>query len=177
MGWKSVKEHYSIEHIVHIRDGKLCIGSTYATELISVNLQTAQLVYISELVNKGELARYVQEFKSDPDQLKRLIEVEDSFNQSILVFTYEGSRIIAKYCEELGWPNCTHDGELQYDNMFSVDQDKVVQWAKNHAQSTIRVLSGTVTELKRNLSEKETWLAQAQQDLEELNCLSSPEGT
>lgn len=34
MGWKNVKEHYRIEHIVHVRDGAVVIGSPYVPEII-----------------------------------------------------------------------------------------------------------------------------------------------
>jgi hypothetical protein len=43
MGWKNIKEHFSIQHIVHIKNGKVCIGSPYINDLIIINSETGEI--------------------------------------------------------------------------------------------------------------------------------------
>jgi len=38
MGWKNLKEHFRIGHIVQCRDGVILIGSGYVSDLIKVSL-------------------------------------------------------------------------------------------------------------------------------------------
>lgn len=37
MGWKNVKEHYRIGHIVHVKDGKICIGFPHITDIMEIS--------------------------------------------------------------------------------------------------------------------------------------------
>lgn len=75
----------------------------------------------------------------------------DTFATSILVYTYKGARIIEKRCEEPGWPNVTHDGEMMYDNTFSTDKNTVVGWAKANARAGLRLAHERCAELRKQL--------------------------
>ncbi len=152
MGWKNVKEHYRIGHLVHITPEGLCIGSPFIHNIIVVGLDGKVLKRYDERANE-DLRRYQQEFDADPDTLRRLIETPDTFTAGITVYTYDGGDILERECEQLGWPNVTHDGELMYDNRFSPDKATVVAWAKRSADLEIKYGEERVEEVKRRLAD------------------------
>lgn len=170
MGWKTFKEHYRIEHTVHVRrGGKICIGSAYVSEIIVVSPEGV-IEKRSSLATDGDLGRYLADMDADPATLRRVIQCEDAPpKKSVTVFTYAGGKILEKQCEEPGWPNVTHDGELMYDNSFSTDKALVVKWAKRNAAAGAKLLQDRISELKESLAEKRRLLAEDEANLAELN--------
>lgn len=158
MGWKNVKEHYRIQHIVQMSSEGLCIGSGYISECIVVS-RDGQLIKRHDRSN-DLLGRYQTEMEADPAKLKDLLNTPDSFVASIPVYTYEGGQIIEKHCEALGYPNVTHDGMIQYENLFSADKAQVITWAKENAASSIRYGEQTVDELTQRLADCKARVAQ-----------------
>lgn len=152
MGWKSVKEHYRIGHIVQVTEAGICIGSGYIHDIIIIGLN-GKVIKRYDDRNNEDLRRYQQEFDADPAALQRLITTPDTFAAAITVYTYEGGDIIEKQCEQLGWPNVTHDGEVMYENRFSADKATVVAWAKRSADLGIKYGEESVEEAKRRLAD------------------------
>lgn len=163
MGWKAIKEHYHIDHSVQVVPGKgICIGSPYVHDLLTID--AAGQVIVGKLgVRSGEkLDRYKQEMEADPAKLVELMAKPDTFERSIVVYTYEGGEIIECACEELGWPNVTHDGRMMYENTFSVDRAEVVGWAVRSARSSIEAWT-------ENVARRQADLAEARGHLERVN--------
>lgn len=150
MGWKNIKTEYRIEHIVHVTQAGICIGSPYINDLIVISLD-GQIVKRHERGGSDHLARYQQEMDADPEKLKRLIETPDTFEKSLLVYTYDGADIIEKRCEELGYPNVTHDGLIMYDNTFSADKNFIVARANRNAAAGVELFTRNVESLKAEL--------------------------
>lgn len=163
MGWKNIKEHYQIEHIVHVSEEGICIGSGYITDLIVVGQDGALKKRFNERSN-ADLLRYQSEMDADPELLKRLVQSQDSFVQSIPVYTYEDGSILEKFCEEPGWPNATHDGCLMYENTFSTDKDQVVAWAKRNAEAHVNSMRRIITQNENDLAEFRAELAGAEEN-------------
>ena len=167
MGWKNVKEHYRIAHQVQVCAGRICIGSSYISEIIVIGADgTLEKRYDGRVIE--DLVRYQREMEADPAQLRRLIEAPDTFSASLRVYTYEGGEIIEKFCECLGWPNVTHDGQMMYENTFSADREKVLAWARRNAELELEAALGNVREIEEKLEEKRAWAAQAQAAVEKL---------
>lgn len=184
MGWKNVKEHYRIGHFVTIKDEwdvfnrkptgskLLCIGSPLCHDLITVNLTTWEFgKALSGPLNNKDLQRYWDEMHADLDRLKELVSSQDAFEKSITVYTYAGGDIIEKFCEEPGWPNVTHDGDMMYENMFSTDRSYVIERARRNAEAKIELGREGLAQLEKQLSEQKAWFEQAKSDLEKLNAL------
>lgn len=170
MGWKNVKEHYRIEHIVHVTDEGICIGSPYATELIVIGLD-GKLIKKSQLVSyseSGNLGRYLSEMNSDPLMLESLVKSEDKFDKSITVYTYDGGEIIEKQCEIPGWPNTTHDGDLMYENLYSTDRELIVAAAKRCAAAGMEIIGESIKRAELELSERIKRLNKLKSDLAKL---------
>lgn len=158
MGWKNVKEHYKIKHLVRVSGGSICIGSPYIYDIIRISLDGEVTKRDRGSVNT-DLARYQAEFDADPDTLKRLVEAPDTLSAAVPVFTYEGCQILEKLCEEPGWPNVTHDGLVMYENTFSTDKNRVVAWAKQNADLGIQMQLRNIEEIKAKLQDYEARLA------------------
>lgn len=151
MGWKSVKEHYRIEHYVTVdRDKGICIGSPYVHDLIIIGLDGV-IKKRPDRTHNDELCRYLREFDADSELLKKLIAQEDKFEKSLPVWTYFGSRIVEKFCDEYGWPNVTHEGLMMYDNTFSRDRAMIVRAAYQNAKAGHDITRDRVEQTRKEL--------------------------
>lgn len=170
MGWKNVKEHYRIDHIVQVRDGIIYIGSSYIHDLITVTIDGQ--VKQQRGSSNEDINRYLSEMDSDREKLLDLVNAPDAFSASLPVFTYDGGEIIEKQCEAYGWPNVTHDGMLMYENMFSADRNQVIEWAKRESELGVKFANQQIEELRKKITEAESWKAESIADLEKLNRLA-----
>lgn len=168
MGHKLLKQHYRIEHIVQVRDGVICIGSSYVSEIITIKDYKPKWASGLGESRNDDLARYFSEMSVDPAKLREVIDAPDTFETSITVWTYEDGEIIEKKCEALGWPNVTHDGCLMYENTFSTDKQKVIRWAKKNTQCGIEMVEERLEEDRAKALKTEATLAKYRADLEKL---------
>lgn len=176
MSWKNVKDHYRIGHIVQVREGKICIGSPYVSDLIRVSFEGEVSWGNLGPSHNDDLARYYAEMTADLPKFRALIEAPDKFAASLPVFTYEGGNILEKQCEQYDWPNVTHDGFLMYENSFSADRSKVIEWAKRNAAAGVELAERRIEEIRKNLAEVEAWRAESAADLAKLESASHHEG-
>ena len=170
MGWKNVKDHYRIGHFIRVTEEGICIGSSYIHNIIVIGLD-GTLTTREERSCNEDLRRYMAEFDADPETLKRLVATPDTFEKSLPVFTYDGGDILEKQCEEYGWPNVTHDGDMMFDNTFSKSRTKVVKWAKENAAAGVRLREERLERIKGELAEAEADLATAREDVRKLAAL------
>jgi hypothetical protein len=160
MGWKKVKEHYRIGHLVIVEDGKLLIGSPYIRDIIVVNADgTIKKDYDTYRTLSGELARYEQEISASKELFAQLFAEEDVFEISIPVYTFDDDGIHLKYCEDIDWPNVTHDGQMMYENRFSTDYRQVVKWALRDAELGVKYVGQAVKKIANELEERRTYQA------------------
>lgn len=152
MGWKNVKDHYRIEHIVQVTEKGICIGSPYIHDIIVIGMDGKLCRRYEDGANKN-LLRYQSEMEADLAKLQDLIAKPDTFEKSVTVYTYDDG-IIEKQCEEPGWPNVTYDGRLMYENTFSVDKDQVIAWAKRSADLAINAYSTDIQRLEKDLADR-----------------------
>ena len=154
MGWKNIKEHYRISHFVQVAPKGICIGSPYIHDIIVIGMDgVIKKRYGVDRVVNPDLKRYQVEIDADISKFKELLKSEDKFDKSITVYTHNDGEILEKLCEELGWPNVTHDGEMMYDNEFSTDKLKVVKWAKEGEEAEIEFFNRKISETKERLLE------------------------
>lgn len=129
MGWKSFKNYFNIEHIVCIKNGKLVIGSDFVSDLVSIDLLTG-VIQTNNSFHIFLHKHYPQLLGVDSSEILNLLNKDDTFSDSIKVFTYKDDILLEKYCEKLGWPNITHDGEVMYENTFSTDKLEIIKKIK-----------------------------------------------
>lgn len=169
MGWKNVKTHYAINHIVQVTDEGICIGSNFISEIILIS-HDGDLVKRYEGANE-ELLQYQQKMDADPEMLRSLVAGEDSFECDITVYGYKNGELIESACESLGWPNLTHDGILMYDNVFSDDFEVVRQWAIQENTSLRKHAVRKISEYKEEIAELDALIAKTNEMLMQLECL------
>jgi len=158
MGWKAVKEKFCIKHNVQVTDGLVCIGSGYVHNLLTINAQTGVVHENPTFRNFGR-EKYPELMDAKPDDIAALIAAPDTFERSITVYTYEGSEIIEKLCEEPGWPNATHDGLMMFENTFSTDLATTVRRAKRNAACAIEITRESIERTEKGLAQERVRLA------------------
>lgn len=148
MGWKTLKQHFGIEHIVQVTEKGICIGSGYIHDLVVIDPKTGKVHGDDGFMRQ----RYPELLVSAPAEIVKLIDAQDVFDTSVPVFTYRESEIIEKRCEEPGWPNVTHDGCVMYENTFSTDKAKVIQWAHSSAELRVKYTKEQISRVESDLA-------------------------
>ncbi len=168
MGWKNVKEHYRIGHTVQITPEGLCIGSPYIHNIMVIGLDGVFKKRYDMSRSNEDLCRYQEEMDADPTKLRELIATPDTFAESMTVYTYDGGEIVEKKCE-VGPTRVTHDGAMMYNNTFSEDRAKVVEWAKSNASAGIKCYRQRVEEIASDLLRVKALLEKEEANLAKLN--------
>jgi len=173
MGWKNVKQYFNIGHQVRVSREKSTptveIGSPCIRDLIVIR---ADGKCIKRYDGRGndDLARYQKEIDAmGQDDLRNLIESTDTFEKSITVYTFDDTGVVEKQCEELGWPNVTHDGCMMYENTFSADRNRIVKSAIRNAELRAKSAREYLTAKKKEVAELETELEEAEKMVDKLN--------
>lgn len=166
MGHKAFKSHFKIKnHIVSVRKGVLYIGSGFASNLVGIDMQTGGI-----LVNNvfgSFLHRYYPEIlnSTDEDRLA-LIKTPDVFEQSIPVYTFCDGQIVEKQCEQLGFPNVTHDGEVMYENTHYPNKADAIEYARKMLCREIEREEEAITDLETQLIKVKARLSESKSTLE-----------
>lgn len=174
MGWKTLKDEYKIGHIVQVTEEGICIGSPYVHDFIIIDLNgdIKKRYDTAKWSGEGDLARYQKDFDEDLEKLKRIVTQKDVFEKSLPVFTFDGSDIIQEFCEKYDWPNITHNGNIMYENTYSPDKEKVIEWAKKNAISRKTFCEETFSEVllekDKRLNNLKERILQAEKDISEL---------
>jgi hypothetical protein len=164
MGWKALKKHFKIKGVVQMAKKGLCMGPDYLRDMIVINPQTGEVVidktsYIYMLAGRGitdsEKRKYLNIKDAGPAELLRLLAVPDVFACSIPVFTIDGDRVLEKMCEQVGYPNITHDGCLMYENTYSTDKETVIEWAVRDAFLAVKAAQESVTKMEADVAKME----------------------
>lgn len=139
MGVKKLKEHYNIKYIVQVyeyisKPNTICIGSAYVHDLIELSMD-GKIIKVSSIVDRNRhdeaIVKILNKLEADgPDLVAKLINEPDTFKDLKPVYIYSGGRIYKKYCEEFGWPNCTTDGMLMYENTSFMKRGEAWEYAK-----------------------------------------------
>lgn len=123
--------------------------------------------------DKGTLGPFLEKYYpalhgTPPAEIKAILDAPDVFERDIVVYTYRGGEIIEQLCEEVGWPNVTHDGELQMDNKHSPDKREVIGWAKRSAFLGAKRMRKTIADQEKELARFRTYLAEHEADAAKL---------
>lgn len=170
MGWKNIKEHYKIDHIVSVSDKYIYIGSQYVLGIIKIDTKYKTCKWGgSWSSSNSKLDRYYSEMNSDLNKLFELYDMPDTFEKSLPVYTYDGSDIIEEVCEVYGWPNVTHAGHVMWENTYSSSKKEVISWAKKNAKLGITLKEDKISELKNELSKYVERLNKEKKILAKLN--------
>jgi hypothetical protein len=172
MGWKAVKEHYDIRHILGRYEGEgWCIGSPYVHALITIDTD-ARTIKPSSLIQAGdELDVLIRRFHADGEAFWSMWDTPDVFERALPVFTTREGVLVQAFCEDLGWPNATHDGWVMYDNTYFTDPLAAISDGKRDAEASIRYIEERLAQweeegarLRERLSESRERLSSLDQE-------------
>lgn len=155
MGWKAVKDYLKIEDphlLVHMAGGNLYIGSGYISDLMIFS-PSGKVIKDKEHFSSEQLRRIRCKLTEAPQTLADLLACEDSFTASIPVHTYIDGKIVEKYCEKVGHPNNTHDGQIMFENTHFVLKKDAIARARKSVESGIANFQASLTELERRVAE------------------------
>lgn len=114
MGWKTLKEHFGIEHIVKIEGDQVLIGSPYIGDLGVIDIKTGKLSL------KDGWERSLEDYpalrSASPAEILDLLRAPDHFNGKTCVYIVSDAKVYEDYCEKEGYPNVTYSGRLMYQN-------------------------------------------------------------
>jgi len=82
------------------------------------------------------LKRYVTELREAErtGELKKLIDLPDTFENLKPIYTCEKGRVIKKFCEQYEYPNVCTDGDLIYENTFFINRKDAVKYCRKDAR-------------------------------------------
>ena len=78
MGWKKLKDHFQIEHHVQIVGGQLLIGSSYVSDLATINIETGR-VKKNDTFSRFLEENYPQLLDASTAEILGLIKEPDQF--------------------------------------------------------------------------------------------------
>ncbi|MEO1108243.1 MAG: hypothetical protein AAFX90_10005 [Pseudomonadota bacterium] len=174
MGWKAVKDHYKIGHYVAMHEGKgICIGSGYIHDIIRIDPEKKTINW-GKLgpSHNDDLARYWSEIHADLDAFWRLVEEDDQFTADLPVYTYEGGKVVEYACEQYGWPNVTHDGQMMYENTFFEREEDARKAGIRNAEAGVESLERIVAQAEKELEERRGYLAEYRANLASLQSVA-----
>lgn len=161
MGWKALKEKFNIEHHVQQDGDRICIGSGYIPNIVSISCVTGEITE-NEAFTSFLREKYPALRDATPEELLSIIQTPDAFASSIPVYTYKDGEIIEELCETPGWPNTTHAGNMMFENTYSTDKEKVVAWAKRSAALETHYLNEDIIRREKDLADQRARLAAAE---------------
>lgn len=159
MGWKNIRDHYRIGHIVKIVAGDVHVGSAYIGDLLIIR-SDGSLSKRDEHWSRGDLARYQEEIDADPDLFAKLLAQPDAFGALTAVYTWEDGAVIERACEETGWPNVTTDGHLMHDNRYTTDPREALERGRRDAAAAVETYARIVAEAEAELDSRRGMLSQ-----------------
>ena len=105
----------------------IAVGSQLCHDLIKVEKSTLNVTYALDTFRKGRLAISHPELQFIWDKLHELIssgeindiiEGNDHLENPLPVYTVQDGKLVEKFTDAYGWPNCTADGIIMYNNTY-----------------------------------------------------------
>lgn len=152
MGWRSVKDYFNIEYIVHInKAGNLCVGTLSRTELITVS-PSGKLLKRYE-GNQSPLIQIQENFECQKLKLSSLFNKEDKTDCDAQVFYFDEDGLHEDTYIFGAAPIVTTSGRLLTENFYLNISDalrEAIKSTKRRNELLKQKLSNTKVELEAN---------------------------
>ena len=154
VGLKRLKKEFNIGHTVLRDGGEICIGSAYVHNLITI---TGKHIKSSSIVNANSELGVLKHQLSEAaltGKLQEIIDCQDEYTASLPVYSLDRGRVVRQYCEEYGWPNVTHGGELMYDNTCFKTRKEALKFARKEVHACVWNRAGNLKENLKSIFKK-----------------------
>ena len=150
MGWKNIKSHYEIDHIVHINnDGNICIGTIKIPEIIVID-KCGKIIKPYNMFN-NTLLSHQDDIKANPMLFVRLFMSPDVFKEELTTFYYFTDEALH---EAVGYVHdsyaLTKSGSLINAN-FSINKDKSIIDFGNYLVARQKEIENSLSQLNTEL--------------------------
>jgi hypothetical protein len=146
MGWKKLKDAFELTHLEVVDGDVISLGSAYIPDKVKIHRDggcTGDLRW---------LAKYYPDLASATKaQVAELLAATDVFERSLPVYAVSDGELREYQCEEYGWPNTTHCGQMMYDNRFFDTPDKAIANGIENAEAGLEILAESEAQIVAQL--------------------------
>lgn len=174
MGWKALTEHYELDAL-HVKvDGDDFIVSTGLEDVIFdrngklKKNDVARGEYSSANTRRFTLIGFVIAVEANVEKFKELFAKEDTFANSIDIYTFKGGEVLKKQCEEFKPLTLTHDGEVIYENTHWATFDEALDAGIRSHKASIEWNHLQIESLRSELSKCQDFSVSTYADLAKL---------
>lgn len=155
MGWKTFKQRFGIEAIVHIENGCVCVGLTADPRLLIVTPEGQVPRDHTDVVPNPNLRAAAQRVRdlsrSNPQLLSSLVAQADAFEVHCPVFSVKAGELVVQHCESFGPGLPTHCGELMRADTHFLEAMDAWRAAKHKAAEQLERLRPLVHSTRQRL--------------------------
>jgi hypothetical protein len=149
---------------IHLSDGKICIGSTYVYDLISVDVESLSMRYAlsGEPHHSGdaELIGIWDKLKEliDTGILREIIDNNDPIEGMVPVYFYNWEGNIVESYTEPDNSKITYDGISLYDYTYFYNKKDAIKDGISHLEHDILLINNQISTREFELNEKKKLL-------------------
>lgn len=140
MGWKKIKEKYGIEHIIQRRGDSFIIGSSFVSEILTIDIKTGEISNKTASFQGFGAKNYPLLMAASKEEILSDINEIDTFSENKKVFIVVHDEVLETLCEEFGYPNITHDGYLMYENTSFTSKNDALKYLLNSFKLDVKAL-------------------------------------
>lgn len=127
-------------YIIQETDGKICIGSAYVHNIITIYKDTLE-IEARDIRHFDELSRIYDKCKEliANGEMRDIADGNDDITGMQPVFIFNSwSGIICSYTDNMEWPNTDHTGRLLYENTSFKTRKEVVKYGIKEMKYVLR---------------------------------------
>ncbi|MCL2174455.1 MAG: helix-turn-helix transcriptional regulator [Treponema sp.] len=153
------KELIKANYIVQNKDTYLAVGSPYAHDIITVDVDTLKVKAITGIGNSSEINFIVMQIENLPREvLEEIISKDDVIENPLPVFMWRDGKIHETQTEDYKYPNTDHKGYLLYDNTTFKTKAECAKSLRNNMKYSIAAIERRVTEEINGLQTLLKWV-------------------
>ena len=129
---RKLKELLKTNYILQKSDDRLCIGSAYIHDLISIDRDTLEIKLRDSIRGFEELERIYKKCKEliDNGEMKEIIDGDDDILDMKPIFIFNSKEgVICSYTDDMEWPNTDYTGRLLYENTTFKTKKEAIEFA------------------------------------------------
>lgn len=155
MGWKAIEKAYCRGGMIASvdDDGNIMLGFPFTRDCVRVISKTGFAVMIYD--NHRAIRNAWLDINADRAKFVSLMAEPDQFDRSIPVYTVEDGKVKEYACETPGFPNRTHCGRVQLENVFFETPEGAITQAIKVAKKNLASREHNISQLRDKIASEE----------------------
>lgn len=182
---KTLKQILNTKRPVADHGKYIAVGSYLCHNLIAVDKETLKITYALDSMREGKASlqrkddselldiwNKLEELISSGN-IQEIINGADTAENPITVYSFDENKceIVESFCEALGYPNVTLDGEMMYNNTHFASREDSVKKAIENAEAGVRLTLRCISEKESDILRLQEMLSKEYQALSYLQNL------